>query len=161
MSSGFISPMPPEAAYRPMRAGMMMLATQATRADQDGARMVHGDVSFDTRFERLTDHYSDAIARGELEPGERFPSARELSERHHVDRATAGRVHGTLISLGLIEHRVGLGTFVLPQPAGAGNQRPGLRAAAQKVVRAFDQWRSSAKPRALAEAISELRDALR
>jgi hypothetical protein len=34
-------------------------------------------------------------------------------------------------------------------------------AAAQKVVRAFDEWRSSAKPRALAEAINELREALR
>jgi len=79
--------------------------------------MVYGDVgSFDTRFERLTDHYRDAIARGELKPGDRFPSARELSEMHKVGRTTAGRVHGTLISLGLIEHRAGIGTFVLGPP---------------------------------------------
>ena len=68
--------------------------------------MVHGDIgTFDTRFERLTRHYADAIARGELKPGDRFPSARELSEMHGVGRTTAGRVHGTLISMGLIEHR--------------------------------------------------------
>jgi DNA-binding GntR family transcriptional regulator len=76
--------------------------------------MAHGDVgSFDTRFERLTDHYRDAIMRGQLKPGDKFPSARELSETHGVGRTTAGRAHGTLISLGLIEHRAGIGTFVL------------------------------------------------
>jgi DNA-binding GntR family transcriptional regulator len=124
--------------------------------------MVHGDVgSFDTRFERLTDLYRDAIARGELKPGDRFPSARELSERHHVGRTTAGRVHGTLISLGLIEHRAGIGTFVLPPPADGSRQRPPLKDAARKAVRAFDEWRSSAKPRALTNAMNDLRDALR
>ena len=90
--------------------------------------MVHGDIgTFDTRFERLTRHYSDAIARGELKPGDRFPSARELSEMHGVGRTTAGRVHGTLISMGLIEHRPGVGTFVLGPPAkakGGGRQTP-------------------------------------
>ena len=125
--------------------------------------MVHSDIgSFDTRFERLTEHYRDAIMRGELKPGDRFPSARELSEMHGVGRTTAGRVHGTLISMGLIEHRPGVGTFVLEPPRrkvirGA----PGLNAAAQKVVSAFDEWRARTKPQALVEAIDELRDALR
>ncbi len=36
-------------------------------------------------------------------------SARELTEMHGVGRTTSGRVHGTLISLGLIEHRPGSG----------------------------------------------------
>ncbi len=125
--------------------------------------MVHGDVgSFDTRFERLTDHYRDAIMRGQLKPGDRFPSARELSETHGVGRTTAGRVHGTLISLGLIEHRAGIGTFVLgPAGGGDGKEPPGLQSAAQKAVRAFDGWRARSKPRALVDAMNELRDALR
>ncbi len=123
--------------------------------------MVHGDVgSFDTRFERLTDHYRDAILRGELKPGDRFPSARELSETHGVGRTTAGRVHGTLISLGLIEHRAGIGTFVLGPPAGGGKDPAVLRTAAQKAVQAFDDWRSRSKPQALTDAVNELRDAL-
>jgi len=127
--------------------------------------MVQGDIgSFDTRFERLTRHYADAIARGELKPGDRFPSARELSEMHSVGRTTAGRVHGTLISMGLIEHRPGIGTFVLEPPArGKVGARgtPALRVAAEKVLTAFDEWHARTKPQALSEAVDELRDALR
>jgi DNA-binding GntR family transcriptional regulator len=127
--------------------------------------MVQGDIgSFDTRFERLTRHYADAIARGDLKPGDRFPSARELSEMHGVGRTTAGRVHGTLISMGLIEHRPGVGTFVLEPPtkgkAGA-RGAAGVRAAAEKVVATFDEWQSRTKPKALVDAVGELREALR
>src|SRR6266516_1933280 len=126
-------------------------------------RMADPDVgSFDTRFERLTDHYRDAIARGELRPGDRFPSARELSEKHGVGRTTAGRVHGTLISLGLIEHRPGIGTFVLARPAPAErSDEPPLAAAARQVVAAFDGWRARSKPQALTDAVEELRKQLR
>lgn len=124
--------------------------------------MVEGDVgSFDTRYERLTEHYRDLIVRGQLKPGDRFPSARELSEKHGVGRTTSGRVHGTLISFGLIEHRPGVGTFVLgPRPDGE-QGIPALAAAAQEVVDAFDGWRARNKPKALVDAMSKLRDALR
>lgn len=116
--------------------------------------------SFDTRFERLTEHYREAITSGQMKPGDRFPSARELSEMHGVGRTTAGRVHGTLISLGLIELRAGVGTFVRgPQPE-EGRDSQDLRAAAEQVVAAFDGWRSRAKPAALVDAIEGLRDAL-
>jgi DNA-binding GntR family transcriptional regulator len=125
--------------------------------------MVQGDIgSFDTRFERLTRHYTEAIARGELKPGDRFPSARELSDLHGVGRTTAGRVHGTLISMGLIEHRPGVGSFVLerqPKPRSR-NATAALREAARNVVVAYDEWQGRSKPRALADAIEELRDAL-
>src|SRR5260370_1526056 len=119
--------------------------------------MVHGEVgSFDTRFERLTDHYRDAIMRGQLKPGDRFPSARELSETHGVGRTTAGRVHGTLISLGLIEHRAGIGTFVLcPAGGGDGKEAPALKSAARRAIRAFDEWRAPFQPPALAAALKE------
>ena len=89
--------------------------------------MVEGDVgSFDTRYERLTEHYRDLIMRGQLKPGDRFPSARELSEKHGVGRTTSGRVHGTLISVGLIEHRPGVGTFVLGPPPDGEQEVPAL-----------------------------------
>ena len=123
--------------------------------------MAYGDVgSFDTRFERLTDHYKDAILRGELKPGDRFPSARELSETHGVGRTTAGRVHGTLISLGLIEHRAGIGTFVLGPPADGSKDPAALKTAAQKTIQAYDAWASRSKPQALTDAINQLRRAL-
>ena len=122
--------------------------------------MAHPDLSVDTRFERLTGHYRDLITRGDLKPGERFPSARELSELHGVGRTTAGRVHGTLISLGLIEHRAVVGTFVLGPAASDRGERPALSAAAEKVVAAFDDWQSRSKPAALSVAVDELRGAL-
>jgi DNA-binding FadR family transcriptional regulator len=124
--------------------------------------MVEGDVgSFDTRYERLTEHYRDLILRGQLKPGDRFPSARELSERHGVGRTTSGRVHGTLISVGLIEHRPGVGTFVLGPPPEDGQEIPALAAAAREVLDAFDAWHARTKPQALTDAMSRLRDALR
>jgi DNA-binding FadR family transcriptional regulator len=123
--------------------------------------MTDGDLgSFDTRFERLTGHYRDIIARGDLKPGDRFPSAREISEMHGVGRTTAGRVHGTLISLGLIEHRPGIGTFVLPPPDPATSQPPALETAARHVIDTYDEWKTRSKPPALADAIGELREAL-
>lgn len=123
--------------------------------------MTSGDIgSFDTRYERLTDHYRDLIMRGELKPGDRFPSARELTEMHGVGRTTSGRVHGTLISLGLIEHRPGIGTFVL-DPAKA-DQAAGspLEVAARRVIEAFDGWKAKTKPHTLTEAVNGLRDTL-
>jgi hypothetical protein len=69
-------------------------------------------------------------------------------------------VHGTLISLGLIEHRAGIGTFVLGPPGGAAAPAPALAGAARKVVRAFDEWRPRTKPPALSAAVEELRHAL-
>lgn len=123
--------------------------------------MVDGDIgSFDTRYERLTGHYRDLILRGELKPGDRFPSARELTETHGVGRTTSGRVHGTLISLGLIEHRPGIGTFVLGPPEAEEVASP-LEAAARRVVEAFQEWNAKNKPQALADAVDELRSALR
>jgi DNA-binding GntR family transcriptional regulator len=122
--------------------------------------MVQRDIgSFDTRFDRLTEHCRDAITRGELKPRDRFPSAREPSEMHGVGRTTAGRVHGTLISMSLIEHRPGVGTFVLA-PARPSRKRASeasaLEDAANKAVHAFDQWRSRSKPKALVEVMDEL-----
>jgi len=141
----------------------IMVCTILTISGSERAEcMVHGDVgSFDTRFERLTDHYRDVIMRGHLKPGDRFPSARELSEQHGVGRTTAGRVHGTLISLGLIEHRPGIGTFVLGPRQGGAEDTSALAVAGRRVLEAFDEWRMRNKPVALSNAIDELRDALR
>jgi DNA-binding transcriptional regulator YhcF (GntR family) len=123
--------------------------------------MVSGDFGIiDTRFERLTEHYRDAIAGGELKPGERFPSARELGDLHGVGKTTAGRLHGALISAGLIEYRPGIGTFVAAPPDGKDQAPPALQAAAREVVEAFDSWGARTKPARLAGAVAELRDAL-
>jgi DNA-binding GntR family transcriptional regulator len=73
-------------------------------------------------------------------------------------------VHGTLISMGLIEHRPGAGTFVVePPPKGQAGRHasPTLNSAAEKALAAFDQCVSRTKPKAPVEAMDELRDAMR
>jgi hypothetical protein len=65
--------------------------------------------------------------------------------------------------MGLIEHRPGVGTFVLEPPKGrtGGRGAPALKAAAEKVVAPFDGWKARTVPQGLTEAIEELRRALR
>ena len=59
------------------------------------------------------------IEAGELAPGDRVPSAREISRRWGVAIATATRVLAALRDQGLVRAQPGVGTVVLPtRPAG-------------------------------------------
>lgn len=61
------------------------------------------------------------IAAGELRPGDRVPSVRQIAQRWGVAVATANRVMSTLRDEGLVVTRVGAGTVVgggsAPRPA--------------------------------------------
>ncbi|MEM1444092.1 MAG: GntR family transcriptional regulator [Verrucomicrobiota bacterium] len=61
---------------------------------------------------RLADLCREAIVGGDLAPGERFPSERDLAERYEVSRATANKVISSLVAEGLLEVQKGLGAFV-------------------------------------------------
>src|SRR3546814_20639995 len=52
------------------------------------------------------------ISCGELAPGERLPSVRELADALNVAPLTVGQVYRDLRDSGLLEPRPGLGTFV-------------------------------------------------
>ena len=52
------------------------------------------------------------VALGVLEPGDRFPTVRELAVTAHVNRNTAARAVSELERGGLVRTRVGQGTFV-------------------------------------------------
>ena len=58
------------------------------------------------------------IACGELSPGARLPSVRELADELGVAPMTVSQVYRELKDGGLIEARSGLGTFVTRQSAG-------------------------------------------
>lgn len=65
------------------------------------------------------------IDEGALQPGDRLPSERELSEQLHVSRGTVREAVQFLRALGLVEIRHGAGTFVSdasadPEALGAG-----------------------------------------
>lgn len=77
----------------------------------------------DPPYRRIVAEMRARIAAGELRPGERMPSIRQIAQRWGVAVATATKVMATLRDEGLVEAKVGSGTVVsastsLRQPAG-------------------------------------------
>lgn len=74
-------------------------------------------VSSQRLYRQIADQLAELIRSGELKPGERLPSERDLSQQLNVSRAS---VREALIALeidGLVAVRVGLGVFVNAAPA--------------------------------------------
>jgi DNA-binding transcriptional MocR family regulator len=65
-----------------------------------------------TLGEQMVSAVREAIAAGELGPGEKLPPTRELAELAGVNHLTAVRVYRRLRELGLVTSQVGRGTFV-------------------------------------------------
>jgi len=63
-------------------------------------------------FEQIADAVMAALARGELGPGDKLPSARALAEELKVNPNTVIRAFELLEHRGITETRRGLGTFV-------------------------------------------------
>src|SRR5919199_5605867 len=67
---------------------------------------------------RIRDDLKRQIASGELAPGSKLPSSRQLAADLKVSRITVTNAYAELEADGLIESRVGAGTFVAaPWPA--------------------------------------------
>jgi AcrR family transcriptional regulator len=77
-------------------------------------------------YQRIVAAIRDLIASGELRPGDRVPSIRQLAGDHGVAIATATRAMATLRDQGLVEARVGAGTVV----SARGNRQATRRAVA-------------------------------
>jgi GntR family transcriptional regulator, transcriptional repressor for pyruvate dehydrogenase complex len=69
----------------------------------------------DQVFEQL----KDLIFRGQLKPGERLMTERELAQELGVSRPTVREAINKLVAMHLLEHRQGQGTFVNSPNAGA------------------------------------------
>ncbi len=63
-------------------------------------------------YYQLAEHIRAQIVSGELQPGDRLPSERELSQQAGVSRMTARQALGYLTREGLLTVRHGLGAFV-------------------------------------------------
>jgi 2-aminoadipate transaminase len=61
---------------------------------------------------QLAEVFAAAIADGELEPGAKLPTTRELAEIAGINQLTAGRCYRRLQEQGLVVSAVGRGTFV-------------------------------------------------
>jgi DNA-binding GntR family transcriptional regulator len=64
-------------------------------------------------YQRLADHYRQAIRSGVLAPTARMPSVRNLVRLHHVSLSTALQACRRLEDDGLIEARPRSGYFVV------------------------------------------------
>lgn len=65
-----------------------------------------------SRYKAVVDTLAAAIRNGDLAPGTRLPTHRELAARHKLALATASRVYAELETMGLVSGETGRGTFV-------------------------------------------------
>jgi len=72
-----------------------------------------------SKYMALVASIEQAIANGVLRPGDKLPSNREISEQFGVTVATVSRAMGEAVRRGLVEGRVGSGTFVCDTKAAA------------------------------------------
>lgn len=63
-------------------------------------------------YEQIVDQIAQLVAEGQLKPGDRLPSERELVERFKVSRASIREAISALEMMGLIEVRSGEGTYI-------------------------------------------------
>jgi GntR family transcriptional regulator len=63
-------------------------------------------------YYQLAEHIRAQIQSGELQPGDRLPSERELSQQAGVSRMTARQALAYLTRAGLLTVRHGIGTFI-------------------------------------------------
>ncbi|GAB2699617.1 FadR/GntR family transcriptional regulator [Paenibacillus thermoaerophilus] len=71
--------------------------------------------------EQIADRLKQSILAGELQPGAKLPSTKELSERYGVGMSTVREALSALKAMGLVESRQGEGSYVRKiEPADVG-----------------------------------------
>ena len=73
-------------------------------------------------YEQVAGQVTDLVARGEFKPGDRLPPERDLAKLLGVSRPTVREAMIALEMAGLVEVRVGAGTFVTDKAKGNGAQ---------------------------------------
>ena len=98
-----------------------------------------------------------AVITGQLQPGDRFPSVRTLSQELKINPNTAQKVVTTLVERGLLEVRPGIGTTVAAWKPATGAGRRAART--DQLADQIDRLVVEAKRLGL--DISDLVDAIR
>ncbi|NII10650.1 GntR family transcriptional regulator [Oleiagrimonas sp. C23AA] len=89
-------------------------------------------------YRQLLGQLGRMIAGGQLAPGERLPSVREVAGHHAINPMTVSRAYGLAESEGLLERRRGVGMVVATQAAPAAGDQARmalLEPAARELVR--------------------------
>jgi len=76
--------------------------------------------------EQLVYSVKKAVISGNMQPGDRFPSVRVLSQELRINPNTAHKVIAALINQGLLEVKPGIGTVVGKSPKATPQQRSEL-----------------------------------
>lgn len=69
-------------------------------------------VNYNRLYEKILDQIEEQFKRGELKPGDRLPSERDLAEHIGVSRGTLREAFRVLENQGIIETRPGGGRFI-------------------------------------------------
>lgn len=77
-----------------------------------------GSLAVPADYERLIDDIERRIASGELKPGEKLPSIRELAEQYETSQTTVKDALRILRREGTVRTQQGKGTWVADQPNG-------------------------------------------
>ena len=105
-------------------------------------------------YVQLRDQIAAAIGRGELQPGARLPTMREVAVSLAVDLNTVQRAYQALEADGLLTMVQGRGSFVAETPAPPRNRDAEIRLLAAKV--AAQAQTMGVSPGELADALREL-----
>src|SRR5512140_3108182 len=86
-------------------------------SSREGAETVSFTLSVDLKsgvpiYRQIIDQVKSGIATSALGPGDRLPTARQLSVALSVNPSTASRAYNELELTGLVETHMGSGTFV-------------------------------------------------
>lgn len=95
----------------------------------------------ETKHRRLSQRLLADIANGKYGPGSRLPSETQLCEKYSISRPTVGRALRELQEQGLIERRVGSGSYVRSTPSsipGSGIKQLGLLVPGLGKIEIFD-----------------------
>ncbi|MCI2018667.1 MAG: PLP-dependent aminotransferase family protein [Lentilactobacillus buchneri] len=68
------------------------------------------------RYQQLIDRIQIGIQNGELLPGEKLPSERQLAQQLGIDRSTVNRAYSELAASNIVSQAVGQGTRIKKQP---------------------------------------------
>ena len=113
------------------------------------------DMSAGPIFLQIAQHVRQSLARGDLVPGERLPSARDLAAKLGVNPNTVVHAYGALEMERVVETRRGLGTFVREDAPVAATRQALVQSAACRFVGEVRQLGLSDKA-----ALAALKEAL-
>ncbi len=77
-----------------------------------GASLTFQPIKTKKIWEEIVEQLKTMITNGELEPGDKLPSERDMSESMGVSRASVREALITLEAIGILEIKPGEGTFV-------------------------------------------------